>query len=72
MANLSVCKDYRLLHRQISVLVLFTSSAAHQQEAPLPRRAQRARRTSVGRYQKFYATIRIVKKYRDTRYYRDT
>jgi len=28
--------------------------------------------SSVGRYQKFYATIRIVKKYRDTRYYRDT
>jgi len=27
--------------------------------------------TSVGRYQKFYATIR-VKKYRDTQYYRDT
>jgi len=28
--------------------------------------------TSVWQYQKFYATIHIVKKYRDIRYYRDT
>ena len=34
--------------------------------------AARPLQRSVARYQKFYATIRIVKKYRDTRYYRDT